>query len=607
MLKKLKRMIIGEALPNWEYKHQRLSKKLALAVFSSDNLSSVAYATEEILLVLVTAGTLFLGYSLPISMVIMLLLWILVISYRQTIEAYPNGGGAYIVSKENIGVNAGLVAGAALLLDYILTAAVSVAAGVAALTSAFPALLPERVLIGVAVLILITIINLKGVKESGTVFAIPTYLFVFSFFTMIAVGFFKFFTGSITPVESSAVTMASGINLFLLLRAFSSGCAALTGVEAISNGVPAFKKPESDNARKTLTIMAFILTILFFGITFLSFQYHLTPAHDKTIVSMLAENIFGRSFMFYIIQAFTMLILFLAANTSYADFPRLCYFMAKDRFMPNQFTHLGDRLVFSIGILTLGIASSFLIIIFGGSVHHLIPLYAVGVFTSFTLSQVGMVRKNIRDKKAKWKRKTFVNGLGAAMTFTALIIIAVTKFMTGAWIIVILIPLIIMIFRKINSHYKELSEQLSVRNMKGPIKLKKGKHLMIVLVPSFHKGIIKALEFAKTFSKDVIALHINMSGSESKTLKEKWDRFRPGIKLVFVESHYRRLLQPLLKYLDSIEDKDKNINVTVIIPEFVPTRWWHFLLHNQSGMAIKAAIFFRPRTSYISVQYYLNK
>jgi amino acid transporter len=607
VLHKLRKWLIGEALPNWEYKHQRLSKKIALPVFSSDAMSSVAYATEEILFVLLTVGIFALGYSIPISLIIMLLLWILIISYRQTIKAYPNGGGAYIVAKENLGEIPGLTAAGALLLDYILTAAVSVAAGVAALTSAFPELHPYKVAIGVLVIGFITLMNLKGVKESGLFFSVPTYMFIVSILVMLGIGFFRFFTGGIPELPHTEVLLSSGVSLFILLRAFSSGCAALTGVEAISNGVPAFKKPESDNARTTLTIMAVILSVLFFGISFLSYHYGIIPNHEKTVVSMLAENIFGRTFFFFIIQAFTMLILFLAANTSYADFPRLCFFMAKDKYMPNQFKQLGDRLVFSTGIISLGLASSVLIILFGGSVHLLIPLYAVGVFTSFTLSQAGMVVKNFRTRQERWKRKAFVNGLGTIMTSTALVIIAGTKFMSGAWIIILLIPIEIYVFKKIHQHYHDLAKQLSVDDIKPPLNGDKEKHLMIVLVPSFHKGVIKAIKFAKAFSKKAVAVHVDMSKAEKKKLLEKWDIYKPGIKLVIIESPYRRLLQPLLKYLDELEGKDKEVNVTVIIPEFVPKKWWHYFMHNQTALALKAAIHFRPRTSYVSVQYYLKK
>ncbi|AJF61356.1 hypothetical protein QT06_C0001G0516 [archaeon GW2011_AR15] len=608
MLKRLRKFIIGERLPSWEFKHQKLSKTLALAVFSSDSLSSVAYATEEILLVLVTAGVAFLSYSLPIALAILILLWILIVSYRQTIEAYPNGGGAYIVAKENLGKYPGLVAAAALLLDYVLTAAVSVAAGVAAVTSAFPELLPYKVAIGVFVLILISLLNLKGVKESGVIFSIPTYLFIITFFIMIGVGFYRYFTGQIVPVPSEGVTIVAGFSAFLLLRAFSSGCAALTGIEAVSNGVPAFKEPASKNARTTLLAMAIILSILFFGITFLALQYHITPASERTVVSMLAEGVFGKGAMFFIVQIFTMMILFLAANTSFADFPRLCFFLAKDKYLPNQFKQLGDRLVFSNGIIFLGIAASALIIFFGGSVHHLIPLYAIGVFTSFTLSQAGMVRKNIKDKVVPGRKRAIViNAVGSVVTFIALIIIAVTKFALGAWMIVILLPIFVLLLNNIHNHYAKLARQLSVEDLKAPLpKNVDDKHLMIVLVPSFHKGVIKSIRFAKAFCRNVKAVHINMSGGEKKKLLEKWEKFEPGIELVILDSPYRILVGTLMKYLDELE-KDPKLNVTVVVPEFVPVKFWHHLLHNQTGFALRTAIYFRKRTSYISVQYHLDE
>jgi amino acid transporter len=601
---KLKHLMIGRALPNWEYKHQRLSKTIGLAVFSSDSMSSVAYATEEILMVLVTAGLAILGYSIPIALIILLLLWVLIISYRQTIHAYPKGGGAYSVAKENLGEYPGLVAASALLLDYILTVSVSVAAGVAAVTSAFPIFLHHKVAIGLIVIAIITILNLKGVKESGLIFSIPTYLFIFSFFAMIIVGFIKYFTGNLMPLEHETVVPIAGLSVFLLMRAFSSGCAALTGVEAISNGVQAFKKPESKNAQATLVTMALILTGLFFGITFLAYQYHIIPHHDRTVVSILAEAIFGKTWAFYVIQAFTMLILFLAANTSFADFPRLCFFLAKDTYLPRQFMQLGERLVFSNGIIFLGLASSILIIIFKGSVHLLIPLYAVGVFTSFTLSQTGMVRKNKRERKRK---AMFVNLAGAIMTFIALSIIAYTKFLTGAWIIVILIPMLVILFKRIHEHYHDVADQLSVCEVKYPIKLEKGKHLMIVLVPSFHKGVMHALKFANTFCNNVVAVHVDISGSQRDKLLEKWHKYVPKIKLVVLDSPYRLLVNRLTQYLDELEKKDKTLNVTVVIPEFVPKKWWHHILHNQTALALKTAIHFRKRTSYISVQYHLRK
>jgi amino acid transporter len=607
LIKKIKRFVFGKRLPSWEYKHQRLSKKIALAVFSSDSLSSVAYATEEILLVLIAAGAAALAYSLPISLVIIGLLWILITSYRQTIKAYPKGGGAYIVAKDNLGKYASLFAGGALMWAYILTVAVSVAAGVAALTSAFPTLLPYKVILALVALVLITVLNLKGTKESGIIFAIPTYFFIAIFFFMIIVGFIKYFTGQIVPMPMETIPVISGLTLFMLFRAFSSGSAALTGIEAVSDGVPAFKKPESENARKTLLIMAVILTILFFGITFLSLQYNIVPHHDRTVVSVLAQNIFGNNMFFYIVQTFTMLILFLAANTGFADFPRLSFFLAKDKFLPNQFTQLGERLVFTNGILFLTAASAALIIVFKGSVHNLIPLYAVGVFTTFTLSQTGMVKRSFRLKDKGWKKKALINSIGAVMTFIALIVSAITKFVDGAWVIIILILVWVFVFLKIESHYKKLANQLSVSKLKKPLKLKSEKHMMIVLVPSFHKGIIKSLRFAKSFCKDVKAIHVDLSGAQKEKLLFKWKQFKPDIDLIILDSPYRVITEVVMNYIDEIEKKNPGIDVTLVIPEFVPKKFWHHLLHNQTSLRLKTAIHFRKRTSYISIQYHLTE
>ena len=607
MIKRIKRAVIGKPLPSWEFKHQRLNNLTALAVFASDSLSSVAYATEEIFLVLMSVGPALLGFSLPISLVILFLLWILILSYRQTIEAYPKGGGAYIVAKENLGKYPSLVAAGSLLLDYILTVAVSIAAGIAALTSAFPELLPYKVIIGITIILIISILNLKGVKESGFIFAVPTYLFVVSFFIMIGVGFFRYFTGQIIVMPIQNTNTVVSFSVFLLLRAFSSGCAALTGIEAVSDGVPAFKVPEAKNARKTLMMMAIILSILFFGITFLSLQYKIVPQEHRTVVSLLAESIFGNNIFFYVIQSFTMLILFLAVNTSFADFPRLCFFLAKDKYMPKQFMQLGERLVFSNGIMFLGGAASVLIIIFGGSVHHLIPLYAVGVFTSFTISQTGMVKRNIKLKGKNWKKAVLINTIGAIMTLFALAIITATKFLHGAWVIVVMIFVLVFVFRKIHNHYELLAKQLSVDKMKAPIKFKNEKHLMIVPVYSFNKGIIKSLRFAKTFSKNVIAVHIDISGAKRDKLLKKWEKYKPGIDLVVLDSPYRVLSGRLMQYIDEIEKKDPNLDVTIVIPEFVPVKWWHNILHNQTGLALKTAIHFRERTSFISVQYHLKK
>jgi amino acid transporter len=606
MLGKIKKFLIGSPLPDWEYKHQRLPKTLALAVFSSDSMSSVAYATEEIVLALLLVGSFALAYTLPISMAILALLWILIFSYRQTIAAYPKGGGSYIVAKENLGTNPGLVAASALLLDYILTVSVSVAAGVAALVSAFPQFYPERVIIGVVVIGLISIINLKGVKESGLIFSVPTYLFITSAVLMIAVGMYQYFTGTLHPVYvESQATILGSLTLFVILRAFSSGCTALTGIEAMADGVPAFKEPEAVNARKTLLWMAIILTTLFFGISFLSHELGLIPSHDRTLVSLVAESIFGRTPAFFILQATTMLILFLAANTSFADFPRLCFFLSKDNFLPHQFKQLGDRLVFTNGILFLGVSAAALIVIFGGVVHALIPLYAVGVFTSFTLSQSGMVVRHWKLREKGWKRSIFINGFGAVVTFVVTIIIAVSKFMQGAWVIIILIMLGVYIFKNIHAHYDALACQLSLSGMKK-LKFEKEKHIMLVMVPSFHKGVVQALGFAKTFSENVVAVHVKLNKKDTANVEKYWKKFNIDVPLHMIESPYRKMIQPIMSYVDRLE-KDQKMNVVLVIPEFVPKKWWHHLLHNQTALSLKTAIHFRPRTNYISMQYHLER
>ncbi len=608
LISKLKHFFMGSPLPSWEYRHQRLSKRVALAVFSSDALSSVAYATEEILLVLMLAGSAALAYSLPISLFILILLGILIVSYSQTISLYPKGGGSYVVAKDNLGKTPSLIAASALLLDYILTVAVSVAAGVAALTSAFPSLYTHKVIIGVVIIIIITFINLKGVKESGAFFAVPTYLFVISMLAMIGIGFYKFFTGTLSPVVvQTQVTLATDVTIFLILRAFSSGCTALTGIEAISDGVLVFRKPESRNARITLIAMGLILAVLFFGITFIALKLHVTPLQDRTVVSSIAESIFGgRNILFFAVQIFTMLILFLAANTGFADFPRLCFFLARDKFLPRQFTNLGERLVFSNGIILLGFSSITLIILFQGSVHLLIPLYAIGVFTSFTLSQAGMVKKHFTLKENNWIISAIINGSGFIITFVVLIIITVTKFVNGAWMIIVLILLLVTLFKLINRHYNSVARQLSVEHITKIPFHSKG-NIFIIFIPTFHNGIVQALSFAKSLSKDVVAVHVKINEKDTDLITKNWDKLKPGIQLDLIDSPYRKIIDPLMKYIDAVEKKYPNNNVTVIIPEFVPKKIWQQILHNQVGLAIRTAIYFRKKTNYLCMSYHLEK
>lgn len=603
MWQELKKRLIGMPLPNWEHKHQRLTKKIALAVFSSDAMSSVAYSTEEILLVLVLAGSGALFYSLPITVLIIGLLWILVLSYRQTIKAYPKGAGSYLVVKDNLGKTPSLVAAGSLLLDYVLTVAVSVAAGIAALTSAFPILFPHKVILGIIIIMIIMMINLKGVKESGLFFSVPTYAFIISYLAMIGVGIYKYLTGTLTPsIVQDQTMIISGLTLFLLLRAFSGGCTALTGVEAISDGVLAFKKPESVNARKTLVVMGVIMSVFVLGTAFLAYQLHLSPVSNRTLVSLIAESLFSKSIFFYIIQASTMLILFLAANTAFADFPRLCYFLARDRFLPKQFMQLGDRLVFSNGIILLALASASMIIIFSGSVHSLIPLYAVGVFTSFTLSQLGMIRHHLRLKEKHWVKYLIINSIGFVSTLIVLIIIIITKFTHGAWIVITAIILLILLFKAINRHYRFIDRELKGTNLS----LEKHKHLMVILVPTLNKGVCRAIHYSKNLSSDLRAVHISISNREREKLVKDWNLLKPGINLEIIDSPYRKVVSPFMHYLDTLEKDNPGAYITVIIPEFVTKKFWHNLLHNQTAIALKTAIYLRKHTSYIPIQYHLN-
>jgi amino acid transporter len=594
----LKRKLIGTPLRTAEAPHQRLSNFAALAVFSSDNLSSVAYATEEILLVLVLAGSAGLSSAWPISVAIALLLVIVATSYRQTIHAYPSGGGAYIVAKDNLGVYPGLIAAAALLIDYILTVAVSVAAGVAAITSALPDLYPYRISLGILCIGLITLANLRGVRESGRIFAGPTYLFIVSFIVMIGVGLFKSLsTGAGTAGVEELAAPTEGLGLFLLLRAFASGCAALTGVEAISNGVQAFKHPESKNAAITLTWMAGILLSLFLGITALSSMYGVLPREGETLVSQIARRIFGTGSFYYLIQAATAMILILAANTSFADFPRLSSILARDRFMPHQLANQGDRLVYSNGIIGLGLLASALIWLFHGNTHALIPLYAVGVFLSFTLSQAGMVRHWLMLRRPGWPLHVAINGLGAISTGVVLGVIAAVKFIHGAWIVIALIPVMTVAFVKVHEHYRLMAEQLTLQGFE-PKKPK--EQIILVPVSGIHRGVVTALQYARSLSPHVEAIYVDLDVEATEALRVKWGLWAGGIDLVILDSPYRSVLGPLIEYIDGLERQHPEAQITVVLPQVVPARWWHNLLHNQTAWFIKGALLFRKRVIVIT-------
>src|SRR5215207_4201394 len=640
MATSLKRLLVGNPLKTEQAVHERLSKKTALAVFSSDALSSTAYATEEILLVLAAAAAATRGmsfnYVVPISAGIAALLAVVTMSYRQTIHAYPSGGGAYIVAKENLGTTPGLVAAASLLVDYVLTVSVSVAAGAAAITSAAQGtrlawLDDHKVALCLVFIAFTALANLRGVRESGALFAAPTYLFLFSFLFMIGFGLFHYLTyGGAAPHPGEELKTAEGyglqpLTLFLLLGAFSNGCAALTGIEAISNGVQAFKKPEAHNASRTLVWMAVLLTTMFLGTSVLAYLYHVHPKENETVISQFARIMFtgGMGWFYYVVQVATAAILVLAANTAFADFPRLASLLARDRFLPRQFANRGDKLVFSNGIVILAVFSGLLGVAFGGDTSRLIPLYAVGVFLSFTLSQTGMVkhwlavrgaarRKEVDSKfvedevtsPAGWKKSILINGLGAGATFVVLCVFVVTKFVHGAWIVVVIIPLLVLMFRSIHRHYVGVARQLSTE---GLVRLHEIKNTVIVPVSGIHRGVVAALQYAKSISTDgVKAVYVDLDEDATRKLQEKWERWGSGVELVVLQSPYRSLTRPLLLYVDRLRRRGHENFVTVVLPEFVPARWWQQLLHNQSSLLLKGSLLFKKGVVVTSVPYHLE-
>ena len=554
----LKRWLVGLPLKTKEAAHERLSKRLALAVFSSDALSSVAYATEEILLVLTLAGTAMVGYSIPLSLSIIGLLVILTMSYRQIIFEYPEGGGAYIVGKSNLGEWPGLVAAAALMIDYVLTVAVSIAAGMAALTSAVPALLPHRETLCYAAILLVIVVNLRGVRESGQFFAVPTYVFIGSIAAMLGVGAVQILFGHAARIEPPpSIAVTESLTLFLLLRAFSSGCTALTGVEVISNGVSAFKKPEPKNAAFTMIGMAAILGTLFIGISAMAYYFGIVPKEDETVVSQIARATFGTGPLYFLVQGSTMAILILAANSSFNGFPRLASILARDSYMPHQMSMMGDRLVFSNGVIILGVFSCLLILLFNGDTHALIPLYAVGVFLSFTIAQAGMVKRWLVKKGPHWEKKLLVNGIGAVTTAIATLIIASTKFTHGAWIVIVLIPLLIMLFRAIRTHYKAVSEQVALsRDHRPPMPR---RNIIVLPIGGVNRAVIRAVDYARSRSGDIRAVLVDVDPEESARVEIQWAQWGCGVPLTVLPSPYRSVLRSLLEYIEQILQKDQEL------------------------------------------------
>ena len=612
---RVKRVLIGAPISTAEAGHQRLTKVKALAVLSSDALSSVAYATEEILRVLLLAGGLaILDVSLPVGAAIIALLVIVGVSYRQTIKAYPAGGGSYIVAKDNLGPMPALTAGGALLIDYILTVAVSIAAAVAALVSAFPSLHTHRVSIGVGFILLVTLLNLRGIRESGSIFSVPTYLFLGGVAVMLAIGFARTamdgFAVQEPPAAARELAGSGALGLFVVLRAFSSGCAALTGVEAISDGVPAFQPPEWRNARTTLTFMIGILAVTFGGITFLAHQFGTYPmeAHEdgyETVISQIARVTFGgTNLAYYYIQFATMAILVLAANTAYSDFPRLAYFLARDRYMPRQFTFRGDRLAYTTGIVTLGLFSAIVLSTYGGNVENLIPLYALGVFTSFTISQFAMFTRWQKRREPGWQSGRIINLAGASATAVVAAVVALTKFTEGAWLTVIIIVGLILMMRAIHTHYETSSKELATSTPLNPDDI---VHMVVVPIASVNRIARQTLAYARSISDNVTAVHVTDEEEDVEGFRERWDALGIGVPLIIIESPYRALVGPLLKYIDEIDRQRPTDTLTVVLPEFIARHWWEHFLHNQTALRIKAALLFRPGTVVTSVPYHLER
>jgi amino acid transporter len=680
----IRRLIFGNPFPTKLAHHARLPNTLALPVFASDALSSVSYATEEILLVLVVAGAsaAVLGVSWPLGLAIGAVIAIVVTSYRQTVKAYPQGGGDYRVSRENLGLVPGLTVASALLLDYILTVAVSISAGVAAITSAVPALHEHKIELAAAFIVFIGLANLRGAKESGLLFAIPTYLFIASILTLLVTGFARMSLGHdlqppVPPADSWSA-MGESVTWFLILRAFSSGCTALTGVEAITDGVPAFRPPEAKNAAKVLAILGMILVTMFLGITYLAFAIQVVPfpaemeaeggVHRHTVVSQIAFAVFGQTVPYYIVQGATAMILLLAANTAFVDFPRLCSYLAQDRFLPRQMANIGDRLVFSNGIIGLALLAIFTVIAFGASTHHLIPLYAFGVFLSFTLGQTGMVVRWFRLRPPRWKLGALISGTGAVCTGIVLVIIAVTKatagepvhlyplttplglwvtvtliafvlismlhrwmgrwliwasmiglvlytvilkpdllgtveIRLGAWVVMVAIPCIVWMCFRINAHYREVAEHLTMQRFD---RLPEFRLTVLVLVPGLHRGVMPAVKYAKSMGGDVRGVYVEIEPEKTPEVLERWRRWVPDVPLVVLESPYRSLTGPLLEYIDNVEGEREDDVVTVIIPEFVTEKWWTKLLHGQNGLLLKWALLFKRNVVVTNVRYYLS-
>jgi amino acid transporter len=619
--------LVGHPLQTADAPHQTIGKAVGLAVFASDALSSTAYATQEILVILAAGGALAFGYAFPISLAIVFLLAIVTISYEQTIHAYPGGGGAYIVARDNLGEIPAQTAGAALLTDYVLTVAVSISSGVAQLVSAYPQLIPYRVVIAVCMVMFIMLINLRGVKESGITFAIPTYFFLIMMLFTVGVGFIRLLSGNlgqvINPPEIEMLHSLAPVTVFLILHAFSSGTTALTGVEAISNGITAFREPRSRNAGITLIVMSSILGIFFLSITFLSGRIGAVPSEAETVISQLTRTVYnGRNIYYLLMISATTVILMMAANTAFADFPRLGALHAGDGFLPRQLTFRGSRLVYSRGIMTLAVIASLLILLFQASVTHLIPLYAIGVFLSFTLSQSGMARRwwksghllpgqELKEPGStlrhdpKWMIKMIINGFGAICTAVVMIVFALTKFRDGAWIVLLLTPTLVLIFFSIHRHYKSIARNLTLEDFGSLRRITRQR--VILLVSSVHRGTLHALNFAMSLSDDITALHVTIDPADAEKVKEKWEEWGLGTRLVILDSPYRLLVEPILDYIEYVSARrQKGEVITVIVPQFVTETPFSGALHANTAYWLRRALVTKPGTVIIEVPYQIE-
>ncbi len=604
---KIRRLLIGNPLHNSQQSHELIPKWKALALLSADALSSIAYATEEIIIPLSFAGVaLATLWSLPIALAILGLMFIVTLSYRQTIVAYPNGGGAYIVAKENLGTGAGLVAGAALLIDYTLTVAVSVSAGVENLVSAFPAMQPVQVFTAVWIILFLMVLSLRGVKDSATIFAIPTYIFIFSIFTLMAVGFIK--GPDDVTIQPHAVLLNNlpDLGLIMILRAFSSGCTALTGIEAISNGIPLFKHPQSKNANKTLMLMIFILGSMFAGITYLVNSYDITKVEGVTLISSLTQAVFGHGMAFYFVQISIFLILFMAASTAYADFPRLASLLAIDKYAPRQLASVGDRLVFSNGIIGLSLGAIGLVIFFKGHTHSLIPLYAVGVFLSFTLSQAGMVMHHWRLREKNWIPSMIMNGTGMIATSCVLIVIGSFKFLQGAWLVFVFIPIIVYAFHRIHVHYVMFARELSQSHYDVPVCDRITDNVVVIPISGLHLGVMNAIRYGKSVSTDLRVCFVKTDDASAQRMMEAWNAKFPDMQLYVLDSPYRSISEPILDFIDQVRKDHPTEFITVIFPEFVTAKLYHQLLHNQTAWLIKLSLIYKKNVIVTSVKYHLS-